>query len=338
MDDEKYSNAFNAFNAMVGDKTNLILAEAFRRCYKECRAAEDSRGLRILAIGPARGHLIEDALFTAQSDIRIDQLDCVEPNTHMLIELKERMGLLASKFDFSFTIHNRHFNSEESRSFLPNNFYDLLLFSHVLYYFDDPGFVLETALYQLAHCDGMAFIAYDNNSQAMVLIRDEVANILSKSSVLCDDESRPQSISCTSPLTAPNTAPDTSPDTTTDTSNTTPVMAHETSPHTKIVQYDICGIIKKTKTRIICHESSRTGTAIQLALKPVRPCISEFDKFIRKMSDDMLSFVAQTDITELADDTREYIQNIVRKYTVEHQGINVLGESTETFLIARIKT
>ncbi|XP_074653351.1 uncharacterized protein LOC141907571 [Tubulanus polymorphus] len=141
------------------------------------------RGLRVLSVGAAHGYLLEDAFIELGDEVSFERVDCVEPNDVMSLELETRMAKLASKYEFQSEVYRRKFSSEEAPSFLPNDFYDLIIFSHVLYYFDDPAECLEVSLYKLANECGRVYLSSTTKTDYFSIAREIQA--------LTDDGSSP---------------------------------------------------------------------------------------------------------------------------------------------------
>ncbi|XP_074656879.1 uncharacterized protein LOC141910066 [Tubulanus polymorphus] len=170
MNDIKYSDVYRTFRlhhsqSHFSPKRLCEAVHAVRQTASDKLRTEDDRrrGLRVLSVGAAHGYLLEDALTELGNEVSFERVDCVEPNDVMSLELETRMNSLASKYEFQFVIYKRKFTSEEAPSFLPNDFYDLIIFSHVLYYLDEPAECLEMSLYKLANECGRVYLISTTN-------------------------------------------------------------------------------------------------------------------------------------------------------------------------------
>ncbi|XP_074656587.1 uncharacterized protein LOC141909839 [Tubulanus polymorphus] len=175
----KYSDAFRSLRlhhseATFAEKRLCEAVRAVRQTASDVLETTDNdrrRGLRLLSVGSAHGYLLEDVVTELGDEVSFERMDCIEPNDAMARELETRMNTLASKYNFESEVYKREFSSEAAPSFLPNDFYDLIVFSHVLYYFDDPGDVLEVSLYKLANARGRVFVTATNNTAFWNVLR-----------------------------------------------------------------------------------------------------------------------------------------------------------------------
>ncbi|XP_074648165.1 uncharacterized protein LOC141903771 isoform X1 [Tubulanus polymorphus] len=292
MDDAAYASALGAYMFYFGGQAMMRkrLSDALRTCFHQ-----EGNGLRVLSIGPARGHALEDAIYTVGEEIKFERVDCVEYNSVMIAELKERIGLLAANYRFDFTVYHRNFSVEDSTaaSFLPSNFYDLIVFNHVMYYFDDPGRVIHEAVCRLTRNGGHGFVCL---------------NVLNTVGKICGEINR----------TVPRRG---------DCQMKAPRMGWN--------PFDMRKILIDAKLRIILHSTDEYGIALHNALRPARPCICEQDREMRRLADGVLSYYAQRDVSELAEEERTQIQNVIRRHTYETYGFPFDKQIVESYLVVR---
>ncbi|XP_074648463.1 uncharacterized protein LOC141903954 [Tubulanus polymorphus] len=292
MDDAAYASAFDAYMFYFSGREMMRkrLSDALRTCYHQ-----EGNGLRVLSIGPARGHTLEDAMNAVGEEIKLERVDCVECNSVMIAELKERVGLLAANYCFDFNVYHRKFSVEDTTaaSFLPSNFYDLIVFNHVLYYFDDPGRVIHEAVCRLTRNGGHAFVCL---------------NVLNTVGMMCGEINR--------------------------------ILQRKgewkaEAPSIQWNSFDTRKILIDAKMRIILDSTDECGVALHIALRPTRPCICEQDKEMRRLADCVLSFYAQRDVSELAEEERTQIQSVIRRHTYETYGFPFDKLKIESYLVAR---
>ena len=97
----------------------------------------DKKPVRMLSIGAGTGHFEQELV--KELGLKLEYIFAIEPNKKHVVELETALKSLEVKYDISKSFFNKEFKfDEEGEPGVQVTQFDLILFSHCLYVFDDP--------------------------------------------------------------------------------------------------------------------------------------------------------------------------------------------------------